>query len=72
MRTLTSLQRAGAAVIRWRREQLVLSGFPPPLAERIARDQRYDLHGLIQLAELGCPPQLAVRILAPLGAKEAA
>ena len=53
-------------MIRWRREQLVRSGFPLPLAARVAKDARYDLHGLIELVERGCQPDLAVRILAPL------
>ena len=65
--TLASLKPADAAVNRWRLEQLVQSGFPPPLAARVAPDPRYDLHRLIQLVEQGCPPDLAVRILAPLG-----
>jgi hypothetical protein len=52
--------------VRWRRRQLVDAAFPLPLANRIARDARYDLHALIELAERGCPPELAVRILAPL------
>ncbi len=66
MRTLSSLEPAGADVNRWRREQLVLSGFTLPLAARLARDPGYDLHRLIQLVEQGCAPELAVRILAPL------
>jgi hypothetical protein len=33
---------------------------------------RYDLHQLIELVEQGCPPELAVRILAPLEPREAA
>jgi hypothetical protein len=53
-------------LIAWRRDQLVHSGFPPPLASEIARDRRFDLHALIELAEHGCPAELAVRILAPL------
>ena len=57
----------GADVNSWRGEQLVLSGFPPALATRVARDSHYDLHRLIQLVEQGCSPDLAVRILAPLG-----
>jgi hypothetical protein len=65
--TLASLKPEDAAVNRWRREQLVQSGFPLPLAVRIARAPQYDLHRLIQLVEEGCPPELAVRILAPLG-----
>ena len=35
-------------------------------------DQRYDLHALIELVEHGCPPLLAVRILAPLDVEGAA
>ena len=41
------------------------SGFSLPAADRLARDRRYDLHALIELVERGCPPDLAVRILAP-------
>jgi hypothetical protein len=70
--TLASLNPAGAAVNRWRREQLALSGFSLPLAARVAGDPGYDLHRLIQLVEQGCPPELAVRILAPLEPREAA
>ena len=72
MRTLSSLKPADAEVNRWRRDQLVLSGFPVSLATRVSEDLRYDLHRLIQLVEQGCPPELAVRILAPLEPKEAA
>ena len=72
MRTLSTLEPTGAEVNRWRREQLVLSGFSLPLADRVARDARYDLHRLIELVEQGCPPELAVRILAPLEPREAA
>ena len=50
----------------WRRDRLVEAGFGLPLAARIARDQGYDLHALIDLVERGCPAELAVRILAPL------
>jgi hypothetical protein len=52
-------------VVGWRCEQLLQSGFPPPLAARAAADSRYDLHRLIELYERGCPPDLALRILAP-------
>jgi hypothetical protein len=54
------------AVADWRREQLVRSGFPRSLAARLASDPEYDLHRLIELVERGCPPELAVRVLAPL------
>jgi hypothetical protein len=64
----TKIAHEGTAdeVERWRREQLVDSGFPPSLAARLAEDPRYDLHGLIELVERGCPPDLATRIVAPL------
>jgi hypothetical protein len=72
MRTLANLEPAGAEVSRWRREQLVHSGFPLPLAARLAKDSGYDLHRLIELVEAGCPAELAVRILAPLEPGQAA
>jgi hypothetical protein len=62
-------QREGKAapeVFAWRHRQLVAAGFPSALAGRVARDAIYDLHALIELVERGCPPSLAVRILAPL------
>ena len=54
------------SVTSWRRDQLVEAGFALPLALRLAREPRYDLHALIELVERGCPPELALRILAPL------
>jgi hypothetical protein len=60
-----AVQRQPVEVFAWRRAQLMRSGFPEPLAERVARDSRYDLHRLIEMAENGCPPELALRILAP-------
>jgi hypothetical protein len=57
----------GRDVLAWRRRRLVESGFPAPLAVALAADSRFDLHALIDLAERGCPPELAVRIAAPLG-----
>jgi hypothetical protein len=58
-------------IMQWRREQLVGSGFPLSVAARLAEDGRYDLHALIELVERGCPPELAVRIVAPLDDKVA-
>jgi hypothetical protein len=55
-----------ANVTSWRRDRLVEAGFSLPLATRVARDRRYDLHALIGLVEQGCPPELALRILAPV------
>jgi hypothetical protein len=54
--------QATTDVTRWRRDRLAAAGFPP----RLAADPRLDLHALIELAERDCPPELAVRILAPL------
>jgi hypothetical protein len=59
-------------VASWRRDQLVRAGFSLPDANRLARDPRYDLHSLLELVERGCPPDLALRILAPLDELEAA
>jgi hypothetical protein len=39
--------------------------FALPLAAALAADARHDIHALIELVERGCPPDLAVRILAP-------
>jgi hypothetical protein len=61
-------EREAEWIADWRRERLIRSGFSPPLAEALADDQRFDLHALIELVEQGCPPELAVRILAPLAA----
>ena len=60
------------AVVEWRRAQLLQAGVPRSLAARVAHDERYDLHELIQLVEHGCTPALAVRILQPLHHHEAA
>ena len=71
MRTKIASERT-PEVERWRREQLVDSGFPLSVAARLAEDPRYDLHALIELVERGCPPELAARIVAPLGDEVAA
>jgi hypothetical protein len=66
MRTELRQAREVDEFVAWRRAQLVATGFSSSLAVRVARDHRYDLHALIELAEAGCSPELAVRILAPL------
>lgn len=66
MGTELKLKHGAHEVVSWRREQLVHNGFALPVAARLARDARYDLHALIRLVERGCSPELAVRILAPL------
>ena len=50
----------------WRVRRLNDAGFDVTLAERLAGDERYDLHALLELIDRGCPPALAARILAPL------
>jgi len=66
METKTRYEREAQEVAHWRRERLSETGFPLPLAARIADDPHFDLHALIELVERGCPPELAARILAPL------
>jgi hypothetical protein len=52
--------------VAWRRCRLLEAGFPAPLADVVSADARLDLHALLQLVDRGCPPDLAVRIMAPL------
>jgi hypothetical protein len=66
MRTELEQRSQAQEVIDWRHKRRAEAGFPLPLASELARDPRFDLHALIELAERGCPPELAVRILAPL------
>jgi hypothetical protein len=63
---MPSQQRDAQGVVNWRRTELVQCGFPPELAAQVARDERYDLHQLIELVNAGCSPVAAVRILSPL------
>lgn len=65
-------EETGREVVSWRRAQLARAGFPVPVASRLARDGRYDLHALLELVDRGCAPDLAVRILAPLDEENAA
>ena len=55
-----------ARVVAWRYARLHQAGFDTELADELAREPDVDLHALIELAERGCPPPLAARILAPL------
>jgi hypothetical protein len=58
--------RARQDVTAWRMRQLRRAGFAVADAARAARDERYDLHALVELVGRGCTPALALRILAPL------
>jgi hypothetical protein len=53
-------------VFDWRIRRLTLAGVPQDLAAHLARTGEIDLHELLGLLERGCPPELAVRILAPI------
>jgi hypothetical protein len=66
MRVLNVREIEERQIVTWRRDQLTSAGFALPLAARLAGDERYDLHALIELTERGCEPELAARILAPL------
>jgi hypothetical protein len=72
MRTELKIKPEARAVVSWRRDQLVRAGFTLPVAARLARDPRYDVHALIELVERSCPLELAIRILAPLAEEDAA
>ena len=72
METKSRHEREVQEIARWRRERLAETGFPLPLARWIALDEQYDVHALIELVERGCPPELAVRILAPVDQERSA
>ncbi|HJR94539.1 MAG TPA: hypothetical protein VJ807_03835 [Gaiellaceae bacterium] len=72
MKTPTRHEQGIGEVTTWRRDQLAAAGFTLREARRLARDPRYDLHALLELVDRGCPPDLAVRILAPLDEADAA
>jgi hypothetical protein len=72
MSTEVAAVREAHQLVAWRRNQLAAAGFTLPLATRIARDSRYDVHVLIELVERGCPAELAVRIMAPVDGGSAA
>jgi hypothetical protein len=57
---------AGERRVEWRARYLREAGFERSLAHRLARDPSVDLHALLELVDRGCPPELAVRIAAPL------
>jgi len=71
MGTEVELAQQAPEVVSWRRNQLVLAGYAPATATRLAMDSRYDLHALLELVAGGCPPELAVRIMAPLEESDA-
>ena len=66
LRRHASQQPRSELIAGWRIERLSHAGFGDALAARLASDDRYDLHALLELIDRGCPPELAARILAPL------
>jgi hypothetical protein len=54
------------SVVAWRADRLARTGLAPEVVLRVAADPHYDLHELFELVDRGCPPALAVRIVAPL------
>ena len=58
--------RLESGVIDGRMRRLELAGVPAPLASYLARTGQIDLHEFLALLDRGCPPHLAVRILAPI------
>ena len=71
MRGRASQQNLGdqelIGLVPWRLRRLERAGFGVALVEKLARDRRFDLHAVLELVDRGCPPELAARILAPLG-----
>jgi hypothetical protein len=55
----TELER----VARWRAEELMRAGYDPVAAGQLALRSDIDLHEAIGLLALGCPANLAYRIL---------
>ncbi len=69
-RHCTPARPVSEAYAAWREDRLRAAGFAAALAAVIARDGRYDLHAVLELVDRGCPPALAVRIVAPLDVRE--
>lgn len=51
------------AVLRWRFEVLVRSGYDPAGAMILASHVEVDLHAAADLVEHGCPPETALKIV---------
>jgi hypothetical protein len=51
---------------------MLRAGFEGPVVAELAADLHFDLHAALDLVDRGCPPDLAVRILAPIDGEEQA
>jgi len=63
---MSKIQIPDQDLVAWRRQRLRAAGFAAGLADEVSRECGVDLHALLGLVDRGCPPDLAVRILAPL------
>jgi RNA polymerase sigma-70 factor (ECF subfamily) len=54
-------------LLAWRIDRLRRAGCSNRLINLLVGESAYDLHALLDLIDRGCPPELAARILAPLG-----
>ena len=59
------MQQTEQSYVDWRADCLTRAGFDHSTAQQLARDTEFDLHAVLELVDRGCPPELAVRILAP-------
>ena len=55
----TEIQR----IEEWRAEELERAGFSPAHAAKLAARHDVDLHRAVELVQLGCPADLAFKIL---------
>lgn len=64
LRVVAAVEEADSdGVLTWCYESLRRAGFVSGDATRLARARELDRHEAIELAERGCPPPLALRIL---------
>jgi len=52
-------------MVTWRARRLTSAGVEPAIAAEVARAHGLDIHALLDLLDLGCPVNLALRIIDP-------
>lgn len=60
---LAVLETEEERVLSWRQSSLLAVGYDLRLALKLALRPDVDLHAAIELAQAGCPPETAARIL---------
>lgn len=60
---LAVLETEEERVLSWRQSSLLAAGYDLRLALKLALRPAVDLHAAIELAQAGCPPETAARIL---------